>query len=140
MSGSVEEASLSYIIRDHSRALFEEKKALLAQWVARMNEAHPNSTTLTVRDQYYNMREIVEPKQHIVDLASRAMKEIGVVPKIQPIRGGTDGARLSFMGLPCPNLFTGGHNFHGRYEYIPVPSLEKAMETVVKIAELAAQA
>ena len=140
MSGSVQEASLSYIIRDHSRALFEEKKALLAQWVARMNEAHPNSTTLTVRDQYYNMREIVEPKQHIVDLASRAMKEIGVVPKIQPIRGGTDGARLSFMGLPCPNLFTGGHNFHGRYEYIPVPSLEKAMETVVKIAELAAQA
>ena len=140
MGGSVEEASLGYIIRDHSRTLFEEKKALLADLVARMNEAHPNSTTLIVRDQYYNMREIVEPKQHIVDLASQAMKEIGVVPKIQPIRGGTDGARLSFMGLPCPNLFTGGHNFHGRYEYIPVPSLEKAMQTVAKIAELAAKA
>ena len=140
MGGSVEEASLGYIIRDHSRTLFEEKKALLADLVARMNEAHPNSTTLTVRDQYYNMREIVEPKQHIVDLASQAMKEIGVAPKIQPIRGGTDGARLSFMGLPCPNLFTGGHNFHGRYEYIPVPSLEKAMQTVAKIAELAAKA
>ena len=140
MGGSVEEASLGYIIRDHSRSLFEEKKALLADLVARMNEAHPNSTTLIVRDQYYNMREIVEPKQHIVDLASQAMKEIGVVPKIQPIRGGTDGARLSFMGLPCPNLFTGGHNFHGRYEYIPVPSLEKAMQTVAKIAELVAKA
>ena len=140
MGGSVEEASLGYIIRDHSRTLFEEKKALLADLVARMNEAHPNSTTLIVRDQYYNMREIVEPKQHIVDLASQAMKEIGVAPKIQPIRGGTDGARLSFMGLPCPNLFTGGHNFHGRYEYIPVPSLEKAMQTVAKIAELAAKA
>lgn len=140
MGGSVEEASLGYIIRDHSRTLFEEKKALLTDLVARMNEAHPNSTTLIVRDQYYNMREIVEPKQHIVDLASQAMKEIGVAPKIQPIRGGTDGARLSFMGLPCPNLFTGGHNFHGRYEYIPVPSLEKAMQTVAKIAELAAKA
>lgn len=94
--------------------------------------------SLEMHDQYYNMREIVEPKKYIVDLASEAMEAVGVKPQIKPIRGGTDGARLSFMGLPCPNLFTGGHNFHGRYEYIPIPSLQKSMETVVKIAELVA--
>jgi len=139
MEGSVEEASLSYIIRDHSRELFEQKKDLLKQLVTRMNEAYAGSTTLVLKDQYYNMREIVEPKKHIVDLAFQAMEAIGVTPKVQPIRGGTDGARLSFMGLPCPNLFTGGHNFHGRYEYLPVPSLQKSMETVIKIVELAAK-
>ena len=136
MNGGIEEASLVYIIRDHSRQLFEDKKHLMETLVKCSNELHPGSTTLEMRDQYYNMREIVESNMFIVDLASEAMKAVGVKPLIQPIRGGTDGARLSFMGLPCPNLFTGGHNFHGRYEYIPLPSLQKAMETVVKIIEM----
>ena len=139
MEGTVEEASLSYIIRDHSRELFEQKKDLLKQLVTRMNETYAGSTTLVLKDQYYNMREIVEPKKHIVDLAFQAMEAIEITPKVQPIRGGTDGARLSFMGLPCPNLFTGGHNFHGRYEYLPIPSLQKGMETVIKIVELSAK-
>lgn len=139
MEGTVEEASLSYIIRDHSRELFEQKKDLLKQLVTRMNETYAGNTTLVLKDQYYNMREIVEPKKHIVDLAFQAMEAIGITPKVQPIRGGTDGARLSFMGLPCPNLFTGGHNFHGRYEYLPIPSLQKGMETVIKIVELSAK-
>ncbi len=139
MEGGVENASLSYIIRDHSRDLFEEKKKRMADLVEQMNAKYPGSTTLELRDQYYNMREVVEPKQYIIDLAFKAMEQVGVKPLIQPIRGGTDGARLSFMGLPCPNLFTGGHNFHGRYEYIPLPSLRKAMETVVKIIELNAR-
>ena len=136
MNGGIEEASLVYIIRDHSRQLFEDKKHLMETLVKCSNELQPGSTTLEMRDQYYNMREIVESNMFIVDLASEAMKAVGVKPLIQPIRGGTDGARLSFMGLPCPNLFTGGHNFHGRYEYIPLPSLQKAMETVVKIIEM----
>ena len=104
-----------------------------------MNELHPGSTTLELRDQYYNMREVVEPKQYIIDLAFEAMEASGVTPLVKPIRGGTDGARLSFMGLPCPNIFAGGLNFHGRYEFLPVQSLVKSMETVIKIAELLAQ-
>ncbi|MCC8095353.1 MAG: peptidase T [Tannerellaceae bacterium] len=136
MSGSVEEASLSYIIRDHDRALFEQKKQLLATLVATMNELYPDSTRLEIRDQYYNMREIVEPKKFIIDLAFKAITAVGVTPIVKPIRGGTDGARLSFMGLPCPNIFAGGHNFHGRYEFLPVESLRKSMETIVKISEL----
>ena len=136
ISGTVEEASLFYIIRDHVRTAFERKKELLHELVKRMNEMHPGSTTLELRDQYYNMREVVEPKKFIVDLAFDAMKEVGVTPLVKPIRGGTDGARLSFMGLPCPNIFAGGLNFHGRYEFLPVKSLEKSMETIVKIAEL----
>lgn len=139
MSGTVEEASLSYIIRDHVRETFEEKKELLHELVKRMNEMHPDSTTLELRDQYYNMREVVEPKKYIVDLAFEAMEAAGVKPLVKPIRGGTDGARLSFMGLPCPNIFAGGLNFHGRYEFLPVKSLEKSMETIIKIAELLAQ-
>ena len=139
MSGTVEEASLSYIIRDHVRTLFEEKKAQLKMWVKRMNEIHPGSTTLELRDQYYNMREVVEPKKYIVDLAFEAMESVGVKPLVKPIRGGTDGARLSFMGLPCPNIFAGGLNFHGRYEFLPVNSLEKSMQTIIKITELLAQ-
>lgn len=138
MVGSVEQAVLQYIVRDHSRELFEQKKQLLEQITAQLNKKYPGMVSLEMHDQYYNMREIVEPKKYIVDLASEAMKAVGVKPQIKPIRGGTDGARLSFMGLPCPNLFTGGHNFHGRYEYIPIPSLQKSMETVVKIAELVA--
>lgn len=136
MTGSVEAASLSYIVRDHDRALFENKKALLRVLTEQMNTKYPGSTTLELRDQYYNMREVVEPKKYIVDLAFEAMTAIGVKPIVKPIRGGTDGARLSFMGLPCPNIFAGGHNFHGRYEFLPVPSLQKSMETIVKIATL----
>ena len=138
MIGSVEQAVLQYIVRDHSHELFEQKKQLLEQITAQLNKKYPGMVSLEMHDQYYNMREIVEPKKYIVDLASEAMEAVGVKPQIKPIRGGTDGARLSFMGLPCPNLFTGGHNFHGRYEYIPIPSLQKSMETVVKIAELVA--
>ena len=96
-----------------------------------------DSVNLEIKDQYYNMREKIEPLMHIVDLASEAMREVGIEPKIKPIRGGTDGAQLSFKGLPCPNIFTGGHNFHGRYEYIPIQSMEKAMQVIVKIATLA---
>lgn len=136
MSGNVEEASLSYIIRDHSKELFTKKKEYITELIKQMNTKYPGSTTLELRDQYYNMREVVEPQKHIIDLAFEAMTAIGVTPIVKPIRGGTDGARLSFMGLPCPNLFAGGHNFHGRYEFLPVKSLEKSMETIIKIAEL----
>lgn len=139
MTGSVEEATLSYIIRDHDHAWFIQKRQLLQDFADAMNRIHPGSTHLEIRDQYYNMREVVEPKKYIIDLASRAMIEAGVTPVVQPIRGGTDGARLSFMGLPCPNLFAGGLNFHGRYEFLPIPSLEKSMQTIIKIAELSAQ-
>ncbi|MDR0750466.1 MAG: peptidase T [Tannerellaceae bacterium] len=136
MSGTVEEATLSYIVRDHDRKLFEQKKQMLQSLTHLMNERHPGSAQLEMRDQYYNMREMVEPKKHIIDLALDAMKAAGVKPIVKPIRGGTDGARLSFMGLPCPNIFAGGLNFHGRYEFLPVQSLEKSMETIIKIIEL----
>lgn len=138
MTGGVEEASLTYIIRDHNRDLFEEKKQLILQLVERMNAAYPGCASVELRDQYYNMREVVEPQKHIVDLAFEAMKAVGVEPEVKPIRGGTDGARLSFMGLPCPNIFAGGLNFHGRYEFLPIPSLQKCMQTVLKIIELTA--
>lgn len=136
MTGSVENASLSYIVRDHDSDLFETKKELLKTLTEQFNKKYPGSTTLELRDQYFNMREVVEPKKYIVDLAFEAMTSIGVKPIVKPIRGGTDGSRLSFMGLPCPNIFAGGHNFHGRYEFLPVPSLQKSMETIVKITEL----
>ena len=139
MTGSVEEATLSYIIRDHDRKLFEEKKQLIQQLVVRMNAAYPECATLEMRDQYYNMREVVEPQKQVGDLAFEAMQAVGVQPLVKPIRGGTDGARLSFMGLPCPNIFAGGLNFHGRYEFLPVPSLEKSMQTILKIIDLAAK-
>lgn len=139
MTGSVEEATLSYIVRDHDRNLFEQKKQLLQLLVDRMNGMHPESTRLEIRNQYYNMREVVEPQKHIIDIAFEAMTAVGVKPLVKPIRGGTDGARLSFMGLPCPNIFAGGLNFHGRYEFLPVKSLEKSMETIIKITELTAQ-
>lgn len=138
MRGTVEEATLSYIIRDHSRQLFEQKKQLLQAFADQMNRLYPESTRLEIRDQYYNMRQVVEPRKEIVDLAFEAMQAVGVSPIVQPIRGGTDGARLSFMGLPCPNIFAGGLNFHGRYEFLPVRSLEKSMQTICKIAELSA--
>ena len=136
MSGTVEEASLSYIIRDHDREIFENKKRLLASIAHRMKETMGANITVEIKDQYYNMREKVEPYKEIVDIAFEAMVKCGVKPIIKPIRGGTDGARLSFMGLPCPNIFTGGVNFHGRYEYLPVRSLEKSKETILNIIGL----
>jgi tripeptide aminopeptidase len=136
ITGTVEDASLTYILRDHDRVMFNQKKDVMLMLTDRMNRKFPGSTNINIRDQYYNMREIVEPKKHIIDLAVAGMTAAGVRPFIQPIRGGTDGARLSFMGLPCPNIFTGGHNFHGRYEFLPVESLEKSMQTIIKIIEL----
>ncbi|MDR0994882.1 MAG: peptidase T [Tannerella sp.] len=135
MGGSVEEAWLSYLLRDHDRIMFNQKKDVIRMLAERMNRKYPGSTSTTIEDQYYNMREVVEPQKHIIRLASEAMRAAGIEPQIKPIRGGTDGARLSYMGLPCPNLFTGGHNFHGRYEYLPIPSLEKSMLTIIKIIE-----
>ena len=139
MSGTVDEASIGYIIRDHDRALFERRKEQMQQAVDYLNTKYPDVLKLEMRDQYYNMREKVEPVKHIVDLAFRAMKALDIDPIVKPIRGGTDGARLSYMGLPCPNIFAGGVNFHGRFEFLPIKSLEKASEVVVKIAELVAQ-
>lgn len=139
INGTVDEATVTYIIRDHDRDLFENRKKEMEQAVAFLNTRYNNGLTLEMRDQYYNMREKVEPVMHIVDLAHKAMEELGITPIVKPIRGGTDGARLSFMGLPCPNIFAGGMNFHGRYEFIPVRALEKASQVVVKIAELVAQ-
>lgn len=138
ISGSVDAASMGYIIRDHNRDLFEKRKQTMLDVVAFINKLYPDSTTVEIKDQYYNMREKVEPVKHIVDLAFEAMESVGVTPIVKPIRGGTDGARLSFMGLPCPNIFGGGHNFHGRYEFIPIQSMTKAVEVIVKIAELTA--
>ncbi|MDD3780699.1 MAG: peptidase T [Proteiniphilum sp.] len=138
-SGTVEEVQLSFIIRDHDHAKFEERKSLMVNVVERLNKKYGNRLILDMKDQYYNMREKVEPVMHVVDYAARAMEEVGVKPHIRPIRGGTDGARLSFMGLPCPNIFAGGMNFHGRYEFLPVPSLRKASQVIVKIAELVAR-
>lgn len=139
INGTVDEATVSYIIRDHDKNIFENRKMQMEQAVAFLNARYDNRLTLEQRDQYYNMREKVEPVMHIVDLAHQAMTELGINPIVKPIRGGTDGARLSFMGLPCPNIFAGGMNFHGRNEFIPVSALEKASKVVVKIAELAAQ-
>lgn len=139
IAGTVDSAVLGFIIRDHDRKLFEEKKKQMYDAVDYINKLYPGSTTVEVKDQYYNMREKIEPdNMHVVDLAFKAMKSVGVEPIVKPIRGGTDGARLSFMGLPCPNIFAGGLNFHGRYEFVPIPSMEKAVEVIVKIAELAA--
>ena len=136
MNGSVEETTLTYIIRDHDRARFESRKKELEHLVRKVNREYGEGVAeIEIRDQYYNMREKIEPVMHIVDLAKEAMEDAGVTPKVQPIRGGTDGARLSFEGLPCPNLFAGGENFHSRYEYVPVQSMEKAMQVILKIVE-----
>jgi tripeptide aminopeptidase len=140
ISGSTEKTSLEYIIRDHDRQKFEEKKAFMEKAVDLLRKKYPAARLeLEIKDQYYNMREKIEPVMHVVHLAERAMREVGVEPKVHPIRGGTDGARFSYMGLPTPNLFTGGHNFHGRLEYIPVQSMEKAVQVIKKIAELSTQ-
>ena len=138
MNGSVEETTLQYIIRDHDRARFESRKREVEHLVRKINQEYGEGTVeVEIRDQYYNMREKVEPVMHIVTLVVEAMKEVGVTPKVQPIRGGTDGARLSFEGLPCPNIFAGGVNFHSRFEYLPIPSMEKAMQVILKIVTLA---
>jgi tripeptide aminopeptidase len=134
--GTVENATLSYIIRDHDRNLFEAKKSLVKKIAQDMRESMHIDIRVEIKDQYYNMREKVEPHKEIVDIAIEAMKVCGVKPVVKPVRGGTDGARLSFMGLPCPNLFAGGLNFHGRYEFLPVKSLEKSKETIVQIIRL----
>jgi tripeptide aminopeptidase len=139
-NGTVDSCKLSYIIRDHDKELFTKKKELMIKIVDHLNIKYGTGTIkLTLFDQYYNMREKLEPVMHIVELAQKAMMEVGVNPLIKPIRGGTDGSRLSFMGIPCPNIFTGGLNYHSRYEFIPTHSMKKAVEVIVKIAELNAQ-
>lgn len=136
--GDVTSATLNYIIRDFNADSFAHRKELLRLIVERKNAQYNNCIELDLHDEYYNMLSQIEPHMEIVSLAKQAMLDCGITPIIQPIRGGTDGARLSFMGLPCPNLFAGGHNFHSNYEYIPVPSMEKAVSMIVRIAELAA--
>ena len=140
VEGEVEQATITYIIRDHDRAKFEARKESMLAWGEAINAKYGAGTvTVELKDQYYNMRQQIEPVMHIIDIAFKAMEEAGVTPKVKAIRGGTDGAQLSFKGLPCPNIFAGGLNFHGRYEFVPVQSMEKAMNVVVKIAELTAR-
>lgn len=138
VQGTVEETTLTYIIRDHDRNRFESRKREIEHLVRKTNTEFPDSTTVEIGDQYYNMREKIEPVMHIIEIAEKAMRQAGVQPKVQPIRGGTDGAQLSFKGLPCPNIFAGGLNFHGRYEYVPIPSMEKAAQVIVNICKIAA--
>lgn len=139
-NGDVEQTTVAYIIRDHDRARFESRKKKIERFVSEINAEYGEGTAmLELRDQYYNMREKIEPLMHIIDTAFAAMEAVGVKPNVKPIRGGTDGAQLSFKGLPCPNIFAGGLNFHGRYEFAPIQNMEKAMNVIVKIAELVAK-
>ncbi|MDE7114894.1 MAG: peptidase T [Muribaculaceae bacterium] len=140
IEGSVEETTLTYIIRDHDRARFESRKREIEHLVRKTNMEYPGCCTVEIKDQYYNMREKIEPVMHIIEIAERAMREAGIEPRVQPIRGGTDGAQLSFKGLPCPNIFAGGENFHGRFEFVPIQSMEKARDVIVNICRIAAQA
>lgn len=136
-SGTVEEAVFSYIVRDHDAGLFEQKKEMLKKCVAFINEKYGKGTaTAEIKHQYWNMRKEVEPHYHIIEKAVKAMEMEGIEPRIQPIRGGTDGANLSFMGLPCPNIFAGGHNFHGKLEFVPLESMEKASKVILNIISL----
>jgi len=135
-NGTVENSEIKYIIRDHDKTKFEYKKTLIQDVVNLVNKKYNQEVAiLELKDQYYNMKEKVEPVIHIVEQAKQAMIEVGVQPDVKPIRGGTDGARLSYMGLPCPNIFTGGHNYHGKYEFIPLESMEKAVQVILKIIE-----
>ena len=134
--GSVEYTTIVYIIRDHSKEKFENKKNLLENVVKFLNNKYGNILELELKDSYYNMKEKIEPVMYVVDLAKKAMEDIGITPIIKPIRGGTDGARLSYEGLPCPNIFTGGLNFHGKFEYISIQGMEKSVKTILKIIEL----
>jgi len=143
LTGSIEETVLELIIRDHNKKKFEKRKELVAKITKKINKKFAKQfgediATAEIRDQYYNMKEKVIPVKHIVDIAEKAMRELGIKPLIKPIRGGTDGSQLSYKGLPCPNIFAGGHNFHGKYEYVPVESIQKAIDVIVKIAELTA--
>lgn len=144
LNGSIEESTLELIIRDHDKEKFEARKNLIYKIADEFNKQYQNQfganiCEAVIKDQYYNMKEKVEPVFHIVEIAEKAMQELGIKPLIKPIRGGTDGSQLSYKGLPCPNIFAGGHNFHGKYEYVPVESMIKATEVIVKIAELTAQ-
>ncbi len=139
IEGSVEQTVLTYIIRDHDRARFESRKREIEHLCRKTNMEYPGCCTAEIKDQYYNMREKIEPQMHIIEIAKKAMELSGIEPKVQPIRGGTDGAQLSFKGLPCPNIFAGGENFHGRYEYVPIQSMEKATEVIVNICKLIAE-
>lgn len=140
IQSTIEEARLNYIIRDHDRDLFEDRKRFIMKQAELMNEKYGEGTLeCTVSDQYYNMKEKIDPQMHVIDLVLKAMQECGVAPKVKPIRGGTDGAQLSFRGLPCPNIFAGGVNFHGPFEFVSIQSMEKAMQVVVKICELTAE-
>jgi len=136
IEGDVEKTTLTYIIRDHDRDRFERRKKELEHLVRKTNNEFPDCCAIEIKDQYYNMREKIEPVIHIIEIAKQAMKDAGLTPKVQPIRGGTDGAQLSFKGLPCPNIFAGGLNFHGRYEFIPIPSMEKARDVIVEITRI----
>lgn len=144
ISGSIENTEIGMIIRDHNKKKFEDRKKLVEQIIKKINKKYASRfgediITAEIKDQYYNMKEKVKPVYHIVEIAEQAMKELDIKPIIKPIRGGTDGSQLSYMGLPCPNIFAGGHNFHGKYEYVPVESMIKATEVIVKIAELTAE-
>ena len=139
IEGNVEQTTLTYIIRDHDRNRFESRKREIEHLVRKTNTEYPGCCTVEIKDQYYNMREKIEPVMHIIDYVKDAMLEAGVTPKVQPIRGGTDGAQLSFKGLPCPNIFAGGENFHGRFEYVPVQSMEKAADVIVNICKIVAE-
>lgn len=139
ISGTVEKAQLSFIIRDHDREYFESRKSEMTEAVDAINDKYGNIAMLELKDQYYNMREKIEDKMYIIDIAKQAIAQTGAAPKVKAIRGGTDGAQLSFMGLPCPNIFAGGLNFHGPHEFCPVQSLEKAMMTIVNICQIAEQ-
>ena len=136
IEGDVEKTTLTYIVRDHDRDRFERRKKELEHLVRKTNNEFPGCCSIEIKDQYYNMREKIEPVMHIIETAEQAMRDADVTPKVQPIRGGTDGAQLSFKGLPCPNIFAGGLNFHGRYEFVPIPSMEKGRDVVVAIARL----
>ncbi len=136
MKGEIEHAEFELIIRDHDEVQFQRRKKLLNDIVSNLNNTYGDCITMELKDQYFNMREKVEPVFHIVEIAKQAMESLGIDPIIKPIRGGTDGSQLSFKGLPCPNIFAGGHNFHGKYEYVPVESMQKAVEVIVKICEL----
>ena len=139
IEGNVEKTVVTYIIRDHDRDRFERRKKELEHLIRKINNEYPNCASLDIKDQYYNMREKIEPVMHVIEIAEEAMKNVGVTPHVVPIRGGTDGAQLSFKGLPCPNIFAGGLNFHCRYEFVPIPSMEKAVDVIVEIARLVAQ-
>lgn len=140
MHGDVEKTQLQYIIRDHNLELFEKRKQLFIETAQNLHKKYPQEVIeVEVKDQYFNMKKMVEPVFHIVEIAEQAMKNIGIVPKIKAIRGGTDGSQLSYKGLPCPNIFAGGHNFHGRYEYVPVESMQKATDLIIQIVQLTAQ-